>query len=197
MKAQGTGGKQGGSPEPPGRPEAMQRPGTGEGARAPEGAVCPGEELRFSYPPLLKHGWEITIVGLLGLLGIWWLTVDITDTAWSDPDNLALLAFFVALAVVGQLQRSSFAIRQPSCFVFRGDVLEVRWRRRVARYRPEEVSVGEVEVVPLGAYKGVRVTTPDGAFYVTERLRRFGRFVELLHDWSRGEGGVERKADRA
>jgi len=163
----------------------------GNGACGSAGAARHGESLRFSYPPLLKHGWEITIVGLLALLGLWWLMLDITGSRWNEPTSLAFLVAFVSLAVVGQVQRSVFASRQPSRLVLHKDVVEVHWRRRVRRYRREEVSVGEVEVVPIGGYKGVRVTTPDGSFYVTERLRDFERFVELLREWAQGESRVE------
>jgi len=189
MMGEPTGGDRDGVPESCEGRGGARRPRSGRARGVAAGGAGPGEGVRFSYPPLLKHGWEITIVGLAALLGLWWLTVNITDSTWYDPWNLALLAIVLGLAVLGQVQQSLFAVRQPSWFVVREDVIEVRWRERVRRYRWEEVSVGEVEVVWVALCYGVRVTTPDGSFYVTTRLRHFDRFVACLREWSRGAAG--------
>jgi len=146
------------------------------------------DELVFRYPLLLNHGWEINLVSLGGLLGLWWWTVKIAGTPWYERTNLAFLLAFIALITAAQIRISFFALRQPTLLVFHEGVLEVRWRGRLARYRPEQISVGEVEVVPIGRYKGVRVATPDGPFWVTERLRRFDRFVEVLRAWAERDG---------
>ncbi len=150
------------------------------------------DEVTFRYPLFLNHEWGLTILIVGGCYTLWWLSLDIRGLRWDDPSALLTDALYGVLALgalLGQLRCSYYAIQQPWRFVFRGGLFEVRWRGRLWRYRPDQISVGEVGEIPIPYYRGVQVTTPDGPFYVTTRLRQFDRFVALLREWSRGAPG--------
>jgi hypothetical protein len=141
---------------------------------------------------LLNHEWGLTIFIVGGAFALWRATLAALGCRWDDPSALLPDVLFGTLAIgglLGQIRCTYHALRQPSRFVLRDCLLEVHWRAGVRRYKRDEIAVGEVGEIPIPYYKGVRVMTPDGSFYVTRRLRHFDRFVALLREGSGGGGG--------
>ena len=150
----------------------------------------------YRYPRWNYMGCNVTVVLALLFTAVWSTALRVSHATWGSSMSLPVVIVFFSLLFFGQVSRFRFYRRQPFEFVVRDGELEVHWRGREKRFDLGAISVGELESTPPAWYKGAKVTTPDGTFYVMEQLKGFDELMALLRreggkDIGQADGGTE------